>query len=286
MPTRREWREALVCRLIDEHGGQDPEVIIERYAEHLRLDAGQHELPIDPAVVASCLGVRRRRADYSFAGRILAEPNGQLVMDINQRDSLERQRFTEAHEMIHPAFPGFESELRYRLDASMERYAENKEEEYLCDLGAAALLMPTELVADRYTVKGGMKDVEQLHRDAQVSIEAAANRVVALSDEPAVMLCLTVSHKPADRPALRKGLDVPKRLRVRYALASHLNVYVPRFKGADDGSVFHEAVVSSGICSGTTTLPGAEHAGLFRVQAKRYGSDDRERVIAIARPTA
>ncbi len=286
MPTRREWCEPLVRRLIGEHGGQNPEAIVERYAECLRLDAGQHALPIDPAVIASCQGVRRRRADYSFAGRILAEPNGQLVMDINQQDSLERQRFTEAHELIHPAFPGFESELRYRLDASMERYAENREEEYLCDLGAAALLMPAELVADCYTVKGGMGDVERLHRDAGVSIEAAANRVVALSDEPAVMLCLTVSHKPADRPALRKGLDVPRRLRVRYALASHLNVYVPRFKGADDGSVFCEAAVSSGVCSGTTTLPGAEQAGLFRVQAKRYGNDDRERVLAIARPTA
>jgi hypothetical protein len=38
--------------------------------------------------------------------------------------------------------------------------------------------------------------------------------------------------------------------------------------------------------SETTTLPGVEDAGLFRVQAKRYGSGPRERVIALARPTA
>lgn len=286
MLKSREWHEPLVRRLIEEHNGQHPERIIEAYAERLRLDAQQHTLPVDPAVVASCQGVRRRHADYGFAGRIFAEPNGQLVMDINRQDSLERQHFTEAHELIHPAFPGFESEHRYRLDASMDRYAENREEEYLCDLGAAALLMPAALVADRYPVRGGLQDVERLARDARVSIEAAANRVVALADEPAVMLCLTVSHKPADRSALRKGEDVPKRLRVRYALASHLRLYVPRFKGAEEGTVFCEAATSYELCAGTTTLPGVEHAGLFRVQAKRYGTDDRERVLAIARPTA
>ncbi len=68
-------------------------------------------------------------------------------MDINQRDSPERQHFTEAHELIHTAFPGFKRERRYRSDAAaMERHPPNREEEYLCDFGAAALLMPAQLV--------------------------------------------------------------------------------------------------------------------------------------------
>jgi IrrE N-terminal-like domain len=286
MPRRSDWHEPLVLKLIEEHGGRDPETIIEEYADELRTAAGQNSLPVDPKIVASCQGVRRRRAAYSFAGRIYAEPSGQLVMDINEQDPVERQHFTEAHELIHPAFPGFEKEHRYRLDASVDRYAENREEEYLCDLGAAALLMPAALVAERYTVKGGLDDVERLARDARVSIEAAANRVVALADEPAAMICLAVSHKPADRPALRKGQDVPKRLRVRYALTSHMSLYLPKFKGAPDDSVFCQAAASFTLCSAITTLPGAERAGLFRIQAKRYGIDEHERVLAIARPTA
>ena len=47
---------------------------------------------------------------------------------------------------MHIAFPGFEEERRYRLDASTERNPPNRQEEYLCDLGAAALLMPRDLV--------------------------------------------------------------------------------------------------------------------------------------------
>jgi hypothetical protein len=286
MPTRGEWREPLVERLIEAHGGVSPEEIIERYADNLRRTAEQTTLPVRPEIIASVHGIKRYRAKHNFAGRIYAEPSGQLVMDINTEDSEERQNFTEAHELIHPAFPGFHVEQRYRLDSTMDRYAENREEEYLCDLGAAALLMPADLVADRYTVRGGLEDVERLSRDAEVSIEAAANRVVALADEAALLLCLTWSHKPAERAALRKGEDVPRRLRVRYATTRHLSLYVPKFKSVPEESLFCAASTTSTIVSGVTSLPGSPTSNLFRVQAKRYGTGGLERVLAIARPTA
>jgi hypothetical protein len=283
---KREWHEPLVKRLIDDHGGADPERIIEEYADQLRAVADQHALPIRPNIIASCYGIRRRRGIYDFAGRIFAEPSGQLVMDINDQDSDERQHFTEAHELMHPAFPSFAQDKRYRLDATMDRHADNREEEYLCDLGAAALLMPAGLVAHEYTVRGGLGDVERLSRDAEVSIEAAANRVVTLADDPAVLLCLTWSHKPADRTALRKGLDVPEALRVRYGVSAHLNLYIPKFKSCGDDSVFCLAAQSTDIESDVSTLPGVESAGRFRIEAKRYGIGRLERVLAIARPTA
>jgi hypothetical protein len=284
MPIRREWREPLVRRLINAHGGKQPDKIIEGYADTLRKEAGQDSLPIRPQVIASCYGIRRRVGAHDFAGRIYAEPSGQLVMDINDHDSEERQHFTEGHELMHPAFPGFVVEKRYRLDATMDRYADNREEEYLCDQGAAALLMPAELVND-YTVRGGLSDAERLSADAEVSIEAAANRIVGLADEPCLLLCLAWSHKPADRPALRKGTDVPMRLRVRYAVTSHLSLYVPKFKSAGDMSVFCRAAEFTSAVNDTTPLPGMENAGLFRVEAKRYGNDRLARVLAIARPT-
>lgn len=283
---KREWREPLVKRLIDDHGGVDPDRIIEEYADRLRAVADQHALPVRTDLIASCHGIRRRRGDYEFAGRIYVEPSGRLVMDINDSDSDERRHFTEAHELIHPAFPSFALEERYRLDATMDRHAENREEEYLCDLGAAALLMPRDLVAHEYTVSGGLAGVEQLSRDAEVSVEAAANRVVTLADEPAVLLCLVWSHKPADRVSLRKGLDVPERLRVRYGVTAHLNLYLPKFKSCPDDSIFCLAAQSPNIESDVSTLPGVASAGRFRIEAKRYGTGRLERVLALARPTA
>jgi hypothetical protein len=286
MAKKTEWSEALVRELIAQNGGRPPEEIIEEHADRLRACAHQSKLPIKPALIASCVGIKRRGGVHDFAGRIYAEPSGQLVMDIRETDSPERQHFTEAHELIHPAFPGFETDGRYRLDATMDRSPANKEEEFLCDFGAAVLLMPRDLVEEEYTVRRGLADAERLARDAEVSVEAAANRLIALADEPCVLLCMTWSHKPADRPALRKGVSVPKALRVSYALTSHIDLYVPKFKGASEETVFVRACTNPMIQTETTTLPGADRAGLFRVEAKRYGSDNLERVLAVCRPTS
>ncbi len=65
-----------------------------------------------------------------------------------------------------------------------------------------------------------------------------------------------------------------------------MNLYVPKFKGADPTSVFARAESSSGVETETAELPGATTAGLFRIEAKLYGEGPLARVIAIARPTA
>lgn len=284
---KQGWSEPLVRKLIERHPGKPPEDVVEAHAEKLRHRAQQDALPINVELVASMAGVKRRVAPFDFAGRIYAEPGGQLVMDLNANDGTARQRFTAAHELIHPAFPGFKEEKRYRLDSfAAPASSPNKEEEWLCDYGAAALLMPRELVEGRYLPTHGLAAVEQLADDADVSLEAAGNRIVSLSDEPVVFLCLALTHKPADRPALRKGEDVPKRLRVRYATTAHLNAYLPRFKGAASDSVLCRAHGSLRRVRGVEPLPGAEDAGLFRVEAKRYDSGETERVLAVARPTA
>lgn len=280
MATTSNWSEPVVRRLIDGSGGQPPERLIERFADSLRADARQDRLPIRTDLIASVKGIKRhvrRAVDYS--GRIYADENGQLRMDICGDDTEPRQRFTEAHELMHTAFPGFTEERRYRLDVTAERNAPNRQEEYLCDVGAAALLMPRELVRDHYDARDGFAAVERLATDAHVSIEAAANRLVTLSDEPIVLLCLAIAHKPADQAALRKGRLVAPRLRVRYALARYVDVYVPRHKSAEDDSVLLAASDSGREEQGQEPLPGT--AGMvFSVRAKSYGG----RVFAYAWP--
>lgn len=271
-------------KLMKRHNGRAPEQIVERHAEALRRDAEQESLPIDVDLIASVHGVKRRRAAWDFAGRIYAEPDGQLVMDLNSQDGDERQRFTCAHELMHLAFPGFKKETRYRLDTKAPgAHARNAEEEYLCDVGAAALLMPTALVRNKYTVALGLKEVERLAADAHVSLQAAGNRIVSLSQEKAAFLVFEWSHKPADRPGLRRGEDVPKRLRLRYATVSGINAYIPRFKGAPDESAFCRAWHGRRRERGQEPLTGAESLGLFEVEAKAYGADERRLVLAVAR---
>lgn len=281
----KTWTEPLVLSLMAENSSSDPRLVIQAYAERLLSEARQDRLPIDVDTIASVKGVRSRRGAHDFAGRIYVEAGDQLVMDLNANDPPSRQRFTCAHEMMHTAFPNFTEEKRYRLDTSVEAKPLNQEEEYLCDLGAAALLMPTALVADKYRLsEGGLKTVEKLSRRADVSLEAAGNRLAELSAQPVAFMVFEHGHKPADRPALRRGKPVEKRVRLRYAHCSGLDVYLPRFKGADDGSAIALAHQTGEIESRVEKLPGVSSGALFDIEAKRYGSEDLERVLAVARP--
>src|SRR5438105_11333026 len=146
--------------------------------------------------------------------------------------------------------------------------------------------MPRRLVADRFRVEDGLEAVEALASEADVSLEAAGNRVVSLADIPAAFLVMTMMHKPADTPALRRGTDVPERLRMRYATTAHLVLYLPRFKSARDGSALCRAWDGWSVERGLEPLPGGDGSRLFQVAAKAYGADENRRVLALAYPSA
>lgn len=279
----KSWTEPLVLGLMAEAQTSDPREAIEAYAEKLRLDADQEELPVDVEMIASVKGVRPRRGPHDFAGRIYAEADGQLVMDLNAEDSQERQRFTCAHEMMHTAFPNFSEERRYRLDATVESKPLNQEEEFLCDLGAAALLMPAPFLGAYNLAEKGLASVRALAAEADVSLEAAGTRLAELSKEPVAFMVFEYGHKPADRRLLRRGEVVPKRVRLRYAHCSQLDIYLPRFKSAADGGAIALAHASGKLERGIEELPGVPGAGQFEVEARCFGLNDRQRVLAVAR---
>jgi hypothetical protein len=285
MNATTEWSHPLVERLVRRHRGKDPRRIIDDFAAQCLDEAKQTSLPINVDLIASLRGIRRRVADHPFAGRIYADENGQLIMDLRADDPEVRQRFTCAHEVTHTAFPGFVREARYRVDTAVGVNQNRRdEEEFLCDYGAAALLMPRHLVVEEYTITAGLRDVERLARDADVSLEAAANRLIELADEPAVLLVFRWGHKPADMPALRRGEDVPERLRVRYCVARKLRLFLPKYKSADDDSVFVRALESPRVERAVEPLPGGSTP--FRVEARQYPWGQERRVIAVASPDA
>jgi Zn-dependent peptidase ImmA (M78 family) len=279
------WTEPLVLDLIAASGRADPREAIEDYAESLLEAAMQRSLPIRVDLIASLKGIRSREGRFDFAGRIYAEEDGQLVMDLNSADAEPRRRFTTAHELMHTAFPCFTEEKRYRLDTTVETNPINREEEYLCDLGAAALLMPAHLVDGNYSIADeGLRAIERLSRIAEVSLQAAGNRLAELSDSRAAFMVFEFGHKPADRPALRRGEKVPRRARLRYAHCAHLDVYLPRFKGAASDSPISRAFASGRRERGVEALPGSKDGRPFAIEAKAFGSDERRVVLAVATP--
>lgn len=287
MPTETDsWREPAVRRLMEQHGGDDPELLVEAYAERCLREADARSLPIDVDGVASFLGIRIRVAEQPFAGRIYVDPSGRLVLDLNAADSESRRRFTCAHEIMHTAFPGFHRDSRYRVDRTVGGFERSRsEEEYLCDRGAAAMLMPTPLITGLFDAGRGLSDVERLAAVARVSLEAAAIRLVSLSNQPTAFLVFEWAHKPADVPLLRRGLLPERKLRVRYGMARALNFRVPRYVSAPDASPYLRSLEGVRAVRGTSTVPGDASCRPFLVEAKAYGrTEGMRRVLALARP--
>jgi hypothetical protein len=287
MPTPNDgWREPTVCQLMDAAGGQDPVALIEAHAQRLLVEAEARSLPIDVVGIASLLGIRIRTGEGPFAGRIFVDETGVVLLDLNARDSIARRRFTTAHEIMHTAFPGFHRDARYRLDKSVGTHQRSRgEEEFLCDRGAAALLMPAEMVSVHFDASRGLTDVERLASLAQVSLEAAAIRLVSLCAKPTLFLVLELAHAPADLPRLRKGGEASRVLRIRYGYSNvDRGLRARRHAAVSSESPFARAFHQDGAARGTTPVPGLPARRVAFVEAKAYGNAETRRVLAVARP--
>ena len=280
------WHEPAVRRLMEQYNSDDPESLVEAYAERVLREVDTQSLPVDVEGAASFLGIRIRVSEQPFAGRIYVDPGGRMILDLNAADSEARRRFTCAHEIMHTAFPGFHRDGRYRVDRTVGGFERSRsEEEFLCDRGAAAMLMPASLVTGLFDAGRGLGDVERLADVARVSLEAAAIRLISLSDRPTVFLVFELAHKPADVPLLRRGGHPQKQLRVRYGMARALNLRVPRYASAPHASPYLHALESGRVVRGTSTVPGDASGRPFVVEAKAYGrAEDMRRVLALARP--
>jgi hypothetical protein len=131
--------------------------------------------------------------------------------------------------------------------------------------------MPDELIWS-YRADQGLRAVEKLARDAKVSLEAAAIRLVAESRKPAVLIVLE---------------PVGSELRVRYSIAQGVPAFVPRGAPADESSVFTRAFRTGQRARGVARLPGRSSRELH-VEAKafpRSGEAARDRrILAMGLP--
>jgi len=270
-------REPVVERLVGRRADGDPHPRLKAILDRWRVEAGQEKLPVDVFGLASLRGIRVEKVESSdWEGRVYVDPRGRPIIEVNGRHALARQRFTVAHELAHTAFPGFTSDRRYRVDGDLAdaAFARNRsEEERLCDWGAGMLLMPDDLIWS-YRADQGLRAIEKLARDAKVSLEAAANRLIEASRKPAVFLVLE---------------DDGSDLRVRYAKVQDLSLFVPRAFRVHDSSVFRHAARTGARERDTGSLPGRSRR-LFHIEAKSYpvgrGAAAGERVLAVAFPAS
>ena len=131
--------------LVREFGGETAEDAIRAAIEHLLAQAEVTEPPAPLNLMGSIRGIERiERVAMSSAGCLVPLSGGGYIVQVNEGHSSGRRRFSAAHEIVHTFFNEVRGARRSHDDevtGRFERSREDLREEYLCDIGAAHMLL-------------------------------------------------------------------------------------------------------------------------------------------------
>jgi hypothetical protein len=228
---RHESVEALLAA---HPGEKDPKQIIRRLAREKVAYAksnGWSGPPFCPKQFVSLFGIHCKEVDHDIDGdgRILPYPDGRLWIEYRSGRMPERQRFTIFHEFAHTLFPDYCSFVPQHHTPEIRRRDPNRQFEFLCDLGAAEMLLPVENIREDF---GSLKRLEfeaihQLRERYQASIDATTYRLIELAETlPCAAVFLTdvkgshkssgplwvnnASHSPAFKGFIKPGTTPPR----------------------------------------------------------------------------
>ncbi len=196
-------------------------------ARGLLREAEIETAPVDLPLVASYQGVRAvETVEMNHAGRLVPKGAG-FVAQVNAAHPRGKHNFTLGHEVGHALLLQHAHERRLVEDITTGTF-DGSEEEYLCDLAAAELLMPMHLLRPMAAELGcSLTTVVELSGRFHASREATARRLVDANLWPCALALWNWSYKPAQARmvgALRlpgfEELGPERKLRLQYAVAN------------------------------------------------------------------
>ncbi len=202
--------------------------------------------PAPLELLASLRGVVNVEAmSMRSAGRLVPRVDGYLIQ-VNDGDPPTRRRFSIAHEICHTFFTVPATGGAPHEDATTGAFDESLQEEYLCDVGAAHLLLhPRWLIERAAGVDPSIDRLFAIASECEASAEATARQLAALG----VWSCSFVFWEPGYRKAEVRR-DQPARLRVARVYASPGAPFLPRRKSVRDDSSIADALRDHSRTSG------------------------------------
>lgn len=143
------------------------------------------EIPVKLGGLAKELGIVVKRSSTiprHVSGKITRLPTGVYEIKINKYESLERQRFTLAHELAHFLLHRNEIDrLGEIADNVLYRSGASETIEYEANRLAAQIIIPEEAISERQQAIG--KNVDQLAKEFGVSKTVMEVRMAAYEAE-------------------------------------------------------------------------------------------------------
>lgn len=194
----RRWVSPEASALRRATGEDDPVAAIEKLAAGLIDDGGFAEPPFDPAILASFQGVREIRPLAMVSAARLVPERGGLVIEVNRDHSAGKRNFSVNHETTHTLVPTYTGQLVH--DDETGTFSGSREEEILCDIGAAALLLDPRWLRPLAAEAGpSIATLIELGSLFNASLQATARQVAALD----LWSCAFVFWEEGDRKADR-----------------------------------------------------------------------------------
>jgi O-acetyl-ADP-ribose deacetylase (regulator of RNase III) len=205
----RYWTNPSVTSLAR---SKDPIRAIEAKARETVLAAAQEGWegpPFDPFKLAELLKITVVPSYDVLDARTVPVGSSGFQIEFNPNRPLGRIRFSVAHEISHTFFPDCSETVRNRA-LTGELRDDEWQLELLCNIGAAELLMPTDL-GDLEHEPVNIENLLRLRKEYDVSAEALCLRVVKLTDRPCAMFAAARPRRSEDRPVYRIDYSIPSR---------------------------------------------------------------------------
>lgn len=179
----------------------EPETLFRLYARYLIQSSGIRSLPVSLRLIRERHGFQKQATSMQSRGFLV----GDHGIFVNSDDLPTVQRFTEAHEMMETLFLALETETPSRFSPEVrQRFLANKE--YLCEQGAAELLMPANLFDPLMNGKGlSLAIGSELSNLCRTSLTATIRQMLSRDIAPCVLGYLREGYKKAEQRLVKTG---------------------------------------------------------------------------------
>jgi Zn-dependent peptidase ImmA (M78 family) len=260
------------------------------YVSFLRRRANLDDFsPANLPVIYEHFGIPTpKRAALPNQQGLLLIPEIGLIL-INQDDVETRQRFTEAHELMELLFNALPDGRGWAV--RQKGPFKHATKEWLCNRGAADLLMPPKVFETRAREEGvSFNTAQKLSRAFGVSSTAALVQLARLAASPHVVVLWRMKHKKADEAQknhpsqLSLFGEIPndgpaKKLRVEWVLRGPNGFLIPQNKSVPEQSIIFAAWQGGQFTSGEEGLDLGAAQGLFRSENLPFEAEGGERRV-------
>lgn len=297
----QRWLSPQAAKLISLIGVNDPVCAMQGLAKRLIDEAAFDRPPFDPRILGSLRNVLSVKPT-SMVGAARLVPDGRaLLIEVNQDHSLGKQNFSIDHEVSHTLMPGYANAAVNDFETGT--FSSNQEEEYFCDVGAAALLLDPRWLGPLASEGGpALETLEHLAMTFASSLESTARQMTALNLWPHAFVFWEEGLRKEQRVAVNQlripnlsGLSAPAlKMRVAKAYSSpsftSLVCFIPPNKSVPDASLVAICCGSEPHTYGTEFFDFGKSNGTFLLHFQnwhapyRKGKELHRRVISLLQP--